>query len=79
MFAVYARGQQDSEVERSNKAKRDFPTTDINEPDSDNSAKGRAKKEKRQRFDAWQFVASKPNPWVAERVLSSEGYLDFPA
>ena len=79
MFAAYTRGQQDPKVERSDKAKRLFPTADINEPDSDGSEKGRAKKEKRQRFDAWQFVSSKPESWIAESVLSSEGYLDFPA
>lgn len=79
MFASYAKGQQDPKVERSNKAKRAFPTADINEPDSDDSVKGRAKKEKRQRFDAWQFVWSKPESWATESVLSSEGYLDFPA
>lgn len=79
MFAGYAKGQQYPKVERSNKAKRAFPTADINEPDSDDSVKGRAKKEKRQRFDAWQFVWSKPESWIAESVLSSEGYLDFPA
>jgi len=44
MFAGYAKGQQDPKVERSNKAKRAFPTADINEPDSDDSVKGRAKK-----------------------------------
>ncbi len=79
MFAGYAKGLQDPKVERGNKAKRAFPTADINEPDSDDSEKGRAKKEKRQRFDAWQFVSSKPESWIAESVLSSEGYLDFPA
>ncbi len=72
-------GQQDSNAERSNKSKRAFPSADINEPDSDDSEKGRAKKEKRQRFDAWQFVSSKPESWIAESVISSDGYLDFPA
>jgi len=33
-----------------NKAKRAFPTADINEPDSDNSVKGRAKKIRRAFF-----------------------------
>ena len=75
MFAGYAKAQQDPKVERSNKAKRAFPTADINEPDSDDSVQGRAKKEKRQRFDAWQFVSSKPESWIAESALSSEGVL----
>lgn len=79
MFASYAKAQQDPKVERSNKAKRAFPTADINEPDSDDSVKGRAKKEKRQRFDPWQFVSSKPESWIVESSVSSEGYLDFPA
>lgn len=79
MFAGYAQGQQDPKVERGNKAKRAFPIADINEPDSDDSVKGRAKKEKRHRFDAWQFVSSKPESWIAESSLSSEGYLDFPS
>ena len=79
MFAGYAIAQQDPKVERSNKARRAFPTADINEPDSDDSVKGRAKKEKRHRFDAWQFVSSKPESWIAESALSPEGYLDFPS
>jgi hypothetical protein len=79
MFVGYANGQDDPKAERSNKARRAFPTADINEPDSDDSEKGRPKKEKRRRFDAWQFVSSKPEPWIAESVLSPEGYLDFPA
>jgi hypothetical protein len=79
MFAGYAIAQHDPKVERSNKARRAFPTADINEPDSDDSVKGRAKKEKRHRFDAWQFVSSKPESWIAESALSPEGYLDFPS
>jgi len=65
--------------ERDNQAKRNFPVADINEPDSDDSAKGRAKNEKRQRFNAWHMVSPEPQPWVAERVVSSEGYNDLPA
>jgi hypothetical protein len=79
MFAGYAKGLQEPKVERSNKAKRAFPTADINEAESVDSLEGRAKKEKRQRFDAWQFVWSKPESWVVESVVSSEGYPDFPA
>lgn len=79
MFAGFAKGQRDPRVERSNKAKHAFPTADINEPDSDDSVKGRTKKEKRHRFDAWQFVSSKPESWITESTLSPEGYLDFPA
>ena len=44
MFAAYTKGQQAPKVERGDKAKRLFPTADINEPDSDGSEKGRAKK-----------------------------------
>jgi len=72
--------QQDPRVERSNKARRAFPVADFNEPEPDtNSASGRAKKEKRQRYDAFGFVPPKVEPWVAEVVQSPEGYFSFPA
>jgi hypothetical protein len=78
LFAGFASSKQDKNVERANKANRAFPVADFNESDSDTEV-GRAKKEKRQRFDAWPFVGSKPQLWVAERAVSNEGYFDFPA
>jgi len=78
-FVSNAAQSQDSKAERANQAKRNFPVADISENDSDNSAKGLAKKEKRQRFDAWQMVPQKAEPWAAERVVSAQGYTDFPA
>jgi len=72
--------QQDPKVDRSSKAKRAFPVADFNEPEPDtNSESGRAKKEKRQRYDAFGFVPPKVEPWVAEVVQSPEGYFSFPA
>jgi len=79
LFAGYAAVQQDPGIERSNKAKRGFPTADFDEPDSDESVTSRSMKEKRRRYDTFKFVASKPEPWVAERVIINEGFFDFPA
>jgi len=71
--------QQDPRVERSNKARRAFPVADFNEPEPDtNSELGLARKEKRQRYDAFSYVPSKPQPWVDEHVASGEGYFSFP-
>jgi hypothetical protein len=75
----YAASQQDPRVERSNKAKAAFPVVEINELEPDtNSELGRSKKEKRQRYDAWDLVLSKPAPGTDETIVSSEGYFDFP-
>jgi hypothetical protein len=72
--------QQDPNIDRATKAKRAFPVADINETDSDStSAKGRSKQLKRQRYDAFEMVASKPQPWIAERVASPEGFFNFSA
>ena len=80
LFAGFSASKQDKNVERANKANRAFPVADFNESDSDTSEVGRAKKEKRQRFDAWRLVGSNPPPaWLAETAVSNEGYLDFPA
>jgi len=70
--------QQDPKVDRSSKAKRAFPVADFNEPEPDtNSESGLAKKEKRQRYDAFGFVPPKVEPWVAEVVQSPEAILVF--
>jgi hypothetical protein len=79
LLAGYAAAQQDPRVERANKAKGAFPIAEINEPEPDtNSELGRAKKEKRQRYDAWNLVTSNPAPGTEETIVSSEGYFDFP-
>jgi hypothetical protein len=79
LLAAYAAAQQDSRVDRSNKAKRAFPVADFNEPEPDtNSELGRSIKEKRQRYDAGTLVSSNPNPGIDETIVSSEGYFDFP-
>jgi hypothetical protein len=79
LFAGYAAGHQDLRKERYEKARRSAPVADMNESEPDNSEKGRSMKEKKKRYDSFKMVAPKPEPWVAERVLSSEGFSSFPA
>jgi hypothetical protein len=78
LFTGYAASQKDSNAERASKGDRAFPVAQFDETDPD-SEQGRLKKEKRQRYNVWHLVAPKPAAWVAETILSSEGYLDFPS
>jgi hypothetical protein len=75
--AGYPPSQQDPRVERSNRAKRAFPVAEFNESDPDSVA-GRSRKEKRQRYDLFEMVAAKPEPWIAETVATPEGVFNFP-
>lgn len=70
--------EQDQRVERVSKANRAFPVAEFDEPESIESVAGRSKQEKRQRYDAWTIVSSTPRPWIAETVVSNEGYFNFP-
>jgi hypothetical protein len=78
LFVGYAATQQESKVDRANKANRAFPVAQFDEEEP-NSEQGRQMKEKRQRYNASHLVVPNPAAWVSEGVLSSEGYLDFPA
>lgn len=77
---VHAGGQKDVKAERYEEAKRHFPTVNYDEPNLPDTEENRAKKEKKKRFNNlgnWVFATTEP--YIAENVSLSGGYLNFPA
>jgi hypothetical protein len=72
--------QDDARAERYEEAKRHFPTVDYDERNLPDTEENRAKKDKKKRFNElgnWVFATTQP--YIAENVSMSGGYLNFPA
>ena len=54
-----------------------FPTADYEEKDLADPKKNQARKEKKVRKNDYKLVARNPPFWQAERVVISEGEMDF--
>ena len=76
---AYAGGQKDVRAERYELAKRQFPTADYDEPDLGDPEKQPARKEKQKRYNNFKVVHTKPQPWQAEILVTSDSLFDFPA
>ena len=72
--------QKDARADRYEELKRHFPTVDYDERNLPDTEDNRARKEKRKRFNElgnWVFATTQP--YIAENVSLSGGYLNFPA
>lgn len=72
--------KKDARAERYEEAKRHFPMIAYDEPNLPDTEENRAKKEKKKRFNElgnWVFATTQP--YIAENVSLSGGYLNFPA
>lgn len=75
-----AGNQKDAKATRYEEAKRHFPMVDYNEPSLPDTEEHRAKKEKKKRFNnLGNWVSAITQPYIAENVSLSGGYLNFPA
>jgi len=77
--SLYSVSQTNDKSDRFQDGKRHFPTAVYDEPDLADPQKNNEKKEKQKRYNSFNLVSIKPESWIVETLITSDGLFAFPA